>query len=144
MNPLVPKPAYVYAPTVGCGIQQPHREGQETRVLGRPVSIITDDAERPCTVNTLFKHKWENKLYEWPSWGFSHKVKYHITEDLTTNKPGRSYLTTSESSEVTSISSFQLPLFKIFLHCAPGSQGANIHGRYDFLRLQPLNKTFHL
>lgn len=64
---------------------------------------------------------------------------FHITKDLTT-KLDLSYLTT----EVTSISSFQLPLFKIFLHRSPRFHSANVHSRYDYPRLQPLNETFHL
>ena len=79
----------------------PRKKGQKTKILGWP--IIMDDAKMLSIVSTmkiLLRCKWERKQNEWPSWSFSHKVYFIITEDLTTNKRGLSYLTISEPFEV--------------------------------------------
>lgn len=41
----------------------PHGEKQEPRVLGRPVSIITDDAEKHSALCTCYSNVNEEKSY---------------------------------------------------------------------------------
>jgi hypothetical protein len=64
----------------------------------------------------------------------SHQFRFHYRRLL---------YGTQQTSVTASVSGFQSPLLKVFLHRVPRPKAADIDSGDDFLWLQPLDKTLH-